>query len=120
MKYKIPLRCLFAGLLGLSLFLPNQNIWAWSDHTLVSYPVLKSMPEIRNKTVTATSLQTFLKAVEKPLEKFLQQEEKWMQKNLSYYPALPDALKFKAGAKGEFKERFAHAIRINPNSKLNL
>lgn len=99
----------------------TTRLYSWSDHTLIAYPVFVSMPEIADKQVKATSLESFLLAIEKPLEKLLQEEEKWMQENLFYYPPLPSQLTFRAtGNAKDIRTRFIHAIRLNPASKLRL
>jgi len=103
----------------LVLVLCSQPIWAWSNHTLVSHELLATMPQVSAaKPVEVTSLERFLVENEQALEDFLQQQELWMRQNLWHYAPRPDALKFVAtGNASDIRQRFAHAIRVNPNMK---
>ncbi len=98
------------------------SIWAWTEHPLVIHETLAALPEVRDaKPVKVESLDAFLMAQEKGLVALLAGEEDWARKNLAWYRPLPEALVFKAtGNKADIKERFAHAIRINPNARLGL
>mgnify|MGYP000591919325 CR=1 FL=1 len=111
-----------AVLLAVCTLLASNNVMAWANHTLISQGLLESMPEVANAPpVAVESLESFLMASEAQLAPFLAQQEDWMQKNLRHYEPLPDALAFKASGNAEdIRQRFTHAIRINPNSRLNL
>ncbi len=95
---------------------------AWSEHPLLAYPVLSSIPELANQSpIAVKSLKNFLMEQEKELEKFFAEQELWLSQNLTYYPALPEHLKFKAtGNPDDILERFFRAIRLNPNVKMKL
>ena len=102
--------------------LHNHRAFAWSEHPLMAYPVLKGIPELVDADqVTARSINGFLVANEKGLEKILEEFEQWARLNLAYYPPLPAELKFKAsGNYNDVLDRFLKAIRINPEVKLPL
>jgi hypothetical protein len=101
---------------------PCPSIWAWTEHPLVIHETLASMPEVRDaKQVKAESLDAFLMAQEKGLIELLAKEETWARQNLAWYKPLPDALAFKAtGNPADIRERFCHAVRINPNAGFSL
>jgi len=109
-------------LLAACTLLASNQVMAWANHTLISQGLLESMPEVANaQPVEAESLESFLMATEAQLVPFLAQQESWMQQNLSHYEALPKTLAFKASGNAEdIRQRFTHAIRINPNSRINL
>ena len=109
-------------LLATCTLLASNHVMAWANHTLISQGLLESMPEVANaQPVQVESLESFLLANEAQLAAFLTQQENWMQKNLRHYEPLPDALAFKAsGRLDDIRQRFTHAIRINPNTRLNL
>jgi hypothetical protein len=103
------------------MLLPGGG-WAWTEHPLISYPVLASLAEVREApAVEAESIESFLSAEERKLEAFLAEEEAWARANLAWYPPLPDALAFRAqeGADG-IRRRFCHAIRVNPEVRFSL
>ncbi len=102
----------------LSLLISAQA-FSWSNHTLVSHQLLATLPQVRDSApVKVESLESFLLANEKALEVFLDQQEQWMQNNLWHYAPRPQDLAFKAtGSKDDIRTRFAHAIRVNPNTK---
>ncbi len=84
--------------------------------------MLESMPEVAQaQPVKVERLESFLIDTETKLVTFLAQEEAWMQQHLRHYAARPDALAFKAtGNDTDIRLRFSQAIRINPNTPLNL
>lgn len=99
-----------------------SSVMAWSEHPLLAYPVLSSIPELANQSpISVKSLKNFLMEQEKELEKFFEEQELWLSQNLAYYPALPEHLKFKAtGNPDDILQRFFRAIRLNPNVKMKL
>jgi hypothetical protein len=103
------------------MLLSNYSL-AWANHTLISQGMLESIPEVAQaKHVKVESLESFLLANEDQLVDFLAQEDKWMSQHLFHYDPLPSTLAFKAtGNPEDIRERFSHAIRINPNTPLNL
>jgi hypothetical protein len=102
--------------LGLMTFLPETSLMAWSEHPLISRPVIASMPEARDaKVVRVESLDAFIRAEGKRLERLLSEEEAWAKANLQWYPPLPVSLTFRAdGSPEEISRRFCNAIRVNP------
>jgi hypothetical protein len=86
--------------LALTALLPEAALMAWSEHPLISRPVISSLPEARDaKVVRVESLA----------------EEAWAKANLQWYPPLPASLTFRAdGNPEEIRRRFCNAIRINP------
>jgi len=109
-------------LLAACTLLASNQVMAWANHTLISQGLLASMPEVAEAPpAVVESLESFLMATEAQLEPFLTQQENWMRENLRHYEPLPDALTFKAsGNVQDIRQRFSHAIRINPNTRLNL
>jgi len=105
----------------LTTLLPEGGL-AWSEHPLISHPVISSLAEVRDaKMVSAESLEAFLSAEGKRLEKILAEEETWARTNLAWYPPLPDSLTFRAeGGPDDLRRRFCHAIRVNPAVKFPL
>lgn len=98
------------------------TVKAWSEHPLLAYPVLNSIPDLVSKEpVNAISLLAFLQKEEKGLEKFLNEYEDWARQNIPNYSPLPDALRFRySGDSNDLIKRFLYAIRLNPNAKLRL
>ena len=109
-------------ILAFALINLSQRASAWSEHPLMAYPVLSTIEQLVNQdSIMAKELKTFLMENEKELEQFLKDQEIWLLKNLSYYPALPEHLQFKAtGNPDDILERFFNAIRLNPNVKMRL
>lgn len=102
----------------LLLFSAEGTLRAWSEHTLIGSPVLGTMPEVKDAaTVPVETLDAFLNAEAAGLEKILAEEEAWDKANLAWYLPRPDALAFKAEGP-DIRERFCHAIRINPKVDL--
>ena len=102
------------------MILVQPGLQAWDLHALLTYPIFAAMPEITGRdSVTATTLEAFLLAVEPKLEATLAREEQWARTNMMYYPPLPDGLDFQAtGDPADIRQRFSAAIRINPDSKM--
>jgi hypothetical protein len=58
--------------LVLMALLPKAALMAWSEHPLISRPVIASIPEVRDaKTVPVESLDAFIRAEGKRLERLL-------------------------------------------------
>ena len=108
--------------LAIATLLISGSAKAWSEHPLMAYQVLSTIPELNSQdSITVKSLKNFLLEQEKELEKFFAEQEVWLSKNLTYYPATPEHLKFKAtGNPDDILERFFRAIRLNPNVKMKL
>lgn len=94
----------------------------WEHHPLFTRAVASTMPEVTGAApVAATSLESFLIAVESDLVTLLNEEEAWARANMPAYKSRPDALAFQAtGTPGDIVERFLKAIRVNPNIKTPL
>ncbi|MBC8191734.1 MAG: hypothetical protein ISR87_10550 [Candidatus Marinimicrobia bacterium] len=99
--------------------LVSSQAKAWELHTLIAQPIFSSMEEVVSaEDVVVTSLEEFLILAELYLEETLQEEEAWAVANLEFYAPLPDSLTFRANYDVEtVRQRFAQAIRINPESK---
>jgi hypothetical protein len=110
-----------ALLLLLAILAPAMGL-AWSEHPLISHPVVFSLPEVRDaKMIPAESLEAFIAAEGKKFEGLLVEEEAWARKNLAWYPPLPESLAFKAeGGPDDLRRRFCNAIRVNPTVKFSL
>jgi len=109
-------------LLAACTLLASNHLMAWANHTLISQGMLESMPQVKQAApVEVESLESFLMDTEDQLVAFLAEQEDWMQQNLRHYEPLPEALTFKASKDPQtIRQRFTHAIRINPNTRLNL
>ncbi len=107
---------------GLAVLMPPALLLAWSEHPLITYPVLAAMPGVADgREVRVESIDAFLVAEGEKIEKLLAEEEAWAKKNLVWYPPLPESLLFKAsGSPDGLRERFCRAIRINPRVKFPL
>lgn len=97
---------------------------AFGNHTLTTYRALEKMPEVAlAPPVKVESIETFLKAEEKAIEKLLVDQDAWAMANLDYYPKKPEAIRFKANEAMSDQERrtaFLKALRAAPNIKLAL
>ena len=104
------------------ILISPTGLMAWSEHPLVTYPVIAAMPDVADApAVEVESLGAFLRAEGPKIEKRLAEEETWAKKNLVWYPPLPEPLVFKAsGNPDNLGERFCQAIRINPRVKFPL
>lgn len=109
-------------LLLLTTTINLQKALAWSEHPLLAYPVLKTMPEVVNAPeAEVKSLLTFLIEHEQGLAAVLAGQESWARQNIEAYAPRPDNLAFVAtGNADDILQRFFKAIRINPNVKMAL
>ena len=98
------------------------NAVSWSEHPMVVYPVLQSIPGLAHAgPVEVKSLQRFLMEEEEGLAALLAQHEQWAREHIPSYAPRPDDLAFTAGGTGaDILARFYAAIRINPNVKMAL
>jgi hypothetical protein len=97
--------------------LPAEDSFGWSEHPLLSFPVLASMPKVRDAApVKAETLASFVQAEQAKIERYLSEEEAWARKSVPSYPPLPDAIRFRADGDGKTVESFANAIRVNPRA----
>ena len=94
----------------------------WSEHPMLIYPILRTMPEVAGASdVEVKSLHRFLIEEEEGLEALLREQELWAQEHIRNYLARPEALAFSAtGNANNLLQRFFYAIRINPNVKMAL
>jgi hypothetical protein len=120
--YQLPTRLIVLCSLCMIMIAPAHQALAWTEHPLIAYQTLSALPEVRDaKPIQAEELDAFLKAEEKGLANALAQEEAWARQNLAWYMPLPDALAFKAtGDSKAIRQRFCHAIRINPDAPFAL
>jgi hypothetical protein len=112
----------FLFVIILSILFETQNLFAWSEHPMLVRPALKDHPVWKTTgMVQAQNLKTFLIQVEKELEVFMAQQEKWSNENFPNYSPTPENLLFRAtGNPDDILLRFYNAIRINPNVKIPL
>jgi hypothetical protein len=106
----------------------STNASAWSEHSLITYPVLKTIPEVADQApIKVETLEEFVRAEAKGLEKLLAKDEAWLRENYEHYLPRPEALAFKAdgsaedtmaGNSDDILMRFIHAIRINPEARV--
>lgn len=95
---------------------------SWQHHPLFTKILLEEIPEVLNSpTVVPEELESFLIAEEQGLESKLAEIEAWARTNLKEYSPCPESLMFTAtGDVASIRERFFHAIRINPNTRTPL
>jgi len=100
----------------------STQLWAWSNHTLVSQHLVETIPEVKQAPpVPVESLAEFLIANEQDIEQLLADDEAWMAENLWHYNPRPASLAFQAtGNASDVVARFTQAIRVNPNAKFAL
>lgn len=112
----------FRTLLVVVFFGVSGSAIAWSEHPLLLYPILKTMPEVANAgKVEVKSLHRFLLEEEHGLEVLLREQELWAQEYIDNYVARPEALAFSATENAsDVLQRFFYAIRINPHVKMAL
>lgn len=115
-------KTIFVFSVFLAAMAQTANLQAWTEHTLITYPVAASMPQIKGAaSVKVESLESFLVKQGDKLEAFLREQEEWSRKHLEYYAPLPDDLFFKSSTNGaEARKRFIKAVRISPNSLIPL
>ncbi|MBW6498620.1 MAG: hypothetical protein K0B09_09545 [Bacteroidales bacterium] len=115
-------RALAALLFFVLILFGGRQAQAWSEHPLLIYPVLKSMPVVANAPeVEVKSLLTFLLQEEEGLARMLAGQEAWARENIEAYAPRPDNLAFVATGNAEdILQRFFYAIRIDPNVKMAL
>jgi hypothetical protein len=106
------------AVLSLMVLAPVGHVLAWSEHPLISFPALASIPKVRDAApVRAEMLDTFVRAEKTQIEQFLLKEEAWARKNIPSYAQLPEALAFKSeGNQDGITKRFCGAIRINSDA----
>ena len=115
--FKRQLKVTLGVLMCSSALVSNAN--AWSEHSLITYPILKTMPEVAEQApIKVETLAEFVAAESEGLEELLATNEAWLRQNFPYYKPRPDALAFDATDKDLFTS-FIHAIRINPNARVN-
>ena len=100
------------------------SAWAWSQHALGTWQSLQSMPELQGvPPVKVESLASFLRAQGPALEAVLSQQEQWSRERLQNYPARPEVLAYRfdpALDDAALRQRFLHALRVNPQIPLPL
>ena len=115
MKVSIRQKIWIIFLLVCAALVPDAGLLAWTEHSLISHPVLSSMGEVRDApAVQVEDIDAFLAAEEKGIEKLLAEDETWAKSSLQWYAPLPGALAFKAtGNADDVRARFCNAIRVN-------
>ena len=115
-------REILAAFAAATVLLSPAGSMAWSEHPLVTYPVMAAMADVADApAVEAESIEAFLGKEAARIEKWLDEEEAWAKKSLVWYPPLPGSLLFTAsGDPSRLRERFCQAIRINPRVKFPL
>jgi hypothetical protein len=104
--------------MGLLIFLPISS-YAWSNHTFLTYPALRGLPEFQEQ-ILAEPLESFLAKEKDKVGELLKAEEAWAASNVKAYPALPSALDFQKSKEPDYRLLFLKALRLNPEMKLPL
>jgi hypothetical protein len=117
MPFKILYRVLVIASGILIIF--NSPSHAWSNHTYLTYPALRGLPEFQEQ-VMAEPLESFLAKEKDKIGELLKAEEAWAVSNVKAYPPLPSALDFQKSKEPDFRLRFLKALRLNPEMKLPL
>ena len=109
---------------ALLLSLAVGPVLAWSNHSLVAYRALETMPEVAQAApVKVEPLEAFLKAEEAAIATLLARQEAWARQNVEAYAPRPDNLAFSANpARADDARRLAFlmALRVSPNSRFAL
>lgn len=115
-----PARLLIATCLAL-FALP---LWAWSNHSFVTYRAFDTMPEVAQAApVPAQPLETFLKDQEAAIATLLADQEQWARTHMPQYAPRAAALDFKpdpARSDAERRKAFLTALRVSPLSRFAL
>jgi len=100
------------------LSLVQLPVLSWQHHPLFTRLFLETVSEVKDANqVTAEELEEFLIVEENGLVDLLKNVENWARTNLKEYSPCPDSLMFTAnGDINTIRERFFHAIRINPDT----
>ncbi|MBI4763410.1 MAG: phospholipase [Deltaproteobacteria bacterium] len=104
--------------MGLLMIVPISS-YAWSNHTFLTYPALRGLPEFQ-EPIPAEPLESFLVKEKDKIGELLKAEEAWAVSNITAYPPLPTALDFSKSKEADFRLRFLKALRLNPEMKLPL
>jgi len=107
-------------LVGVGIVFYQPLGFAWSEHSLITFPILNSMDEIKGQQpVVVESLADFVNTEAAGLALLLQKDELWLRNNYPYYLPRPEQLKFTIqGNKSEKLQAFVKALRINPETRL--
>jgi hypothetical protein len=92
---------------------------AWTNHAVLTYMALDSMPDAKNR-VRAETIESFLNMEREKIGKALEAEETWARENVRDYQPRPDALAFSASREKDIVVRFLNAVRLNPRMKFPL
>ncbi|MEE3622459.1 hypothetical protein UCD39_00410 [Nitrospirillum sp. BR 11752] len=104
------------SLAAVFVFAVQPAAWAWSNHTLCTWPAVEAMPQVAGHSVPSESLTGFLAKEAAALPAVLAEEERWARANVPFYAPRPDALAFTVAADADvaaLKRAFVHAIRVN-------
>ena len=97
-KLKSQIKVTLGALLCSSMMVSNAN--AWSEHSLITYPILNTMPEVAAQApIKVETLAEFVTAEAQGLETLLATNEDWLRQNFPHYKPRPDTLAFDAAAK---------------------
>lgn len=109
---KIPILFWVIGLNAITLY-------AWTDHTLGTYPALANMSEIKEtKPVPVESFEDFLIKEGEGLAQLLKEQEDYAREHISNYPPKPEILSFDPKDKKNIRKNFLMAMRLNPEIRL--
>ncbi|MBK9500535.1 MAG: phospholipase [Leptospiraceae bacterium] len=101
------------------IFLSGTGLFAWTDHTLGTYPALANMPEVKDsKPVQVESFEDFLKKESQGLAVLMKEQEDFARANIQNYPPKPDSILFDPNDKQNIRKNFLMAMRLNPNIPL--
>lgn len=95
----------------------SSQALAWSNHSLGSLLALRDEASLR-ESVLVEPLEAFLADQAPAIERLLDEQEAFAREHFSYYPARPDALRWRADAGGDRRAAFLQALRINPQVRL--
>lgn len=105
----------------------SQTGFSWSNHSLATAIAIEKLPESKDQ-VKVETLESFLIDARQDLSNLLETEETFAKRNFKNYPERPAHLAFQNPKNSQnpeikselLKKKFIQAIRINPNSKLEL
>lgn len=94
------------------IFLSGTGLFAWTDHTLGTYPALANMPEVKDsKPVQVESFEDFLKESQ-GLAVLMKEQEDFARANIQNYPPKPDSILFDPNDKQNIRKKFLNGDEI--------
>ena len=95
------------------LLLVSHQLYAWSDHANLAWPLLSADDALQEKTLAPEPLADFVNGQFHAITQALAEHERWSEEHGHSHALTPASLTF-TGDKPDLTEAFVRAIRINP------